>query len=153
MDDSVEWEQAMQSEYNSIVANETWDLVELPKGKNALPCKWVYKKKYTTEDPTPRYKARLVVKGFKQQKGVDFNEIFSLVVKMTTLHNVLGLVAIQDMELVQMDVNIAFLHGDLDEDVYMKQLEGFESEIKKPTRAKLVCKLKKALCGIKQGSR
>ena len=65
MDDSVKWEQAMQSEYNSIVANETWDLVELPKGKNALPCKWVYKKKYTAEDPEPKYKARLVAKGFK----------------------------------------------------------------------------------------
>ena len=135
MDDSVKWEQAMQSEYNSIVANETWDLVELPKGKNALPCKWVYKKKYTAEDPEPKYKARLVAKGFKQQKGVDFDEIFSPVVKMTTLRTMLGLVAIQDMELVQMDVKTAFLHRDLDEDVYMKQLEGFVSETPKPTRA------------------
>ncbi|MCO5600040.1 hypothetical protein L7F22_054148 [Adiantum nelumboides] len=118
-DDSIKWEQAMQSEYNLIVANEAWDLVELSLGNKALPCKWVYKKKYTIEDLEPKYKARLVAKGFKQQKGVDFEEIFSPVVCI-----VLGLVAIQDMELVQMDVKIAFLHGDLDEAIYMKQPEG-----------------------------
>ncbi|MCO5591892.1 hypothetical protein L7F22_045885 [Adiantum nelumboides] len=69
MDDSVKWEQAMQSEYNSIIANETWELTELPQGKQALPCKWVYKKKYMTEDSEPKYKARLVAKGFKQKEG------------------------------------------------------------------------------------
>ncbi|MCO5583739.1 hypothetical protein L7F22_037653 [Adiantum nelumboides] len=115
MDDSVKWEQAMQSEYNSIIANETWELTELPQSKQALPCKWVYKKKYTIEDLEPKYKARLVAKGFKQKKGVDFDEIFSPVVKMTTLR----LVATEDLELNQMDVDVktAFLHGDLDEDV------------------------------------
>ena len=111
----------MQSEYDSILANKTWDLVELPEGKKALPsCKWVYKKKFTSDDPTPKYKACLVAKGFKQQQGIDFEEVFSPVVKMTTLRTVLGLVAIEDMELVQMDVKTAFLHGDLDEDVYLK---------------------------------
>ncbi|MCO5577948.1 hypothetical protein L7F22_031785 [Adiantum nelumboides] len=121
MDDSVKWEQAMQSEYNSIIANETWELTELPQGKQTLPCKWVYKKKYTTEDLELKYKARLVAKGFKQKKGVDFDEIFSPVVKMTTLRLVLGLVAIEGLELNQMDVKTAFLHGDLEEDVYMVQ--------------------------------
>ena len=149
MDDCVKWEQAMQSEYDSIVGNDTWDLVELPEGKKPLPCKWVYKKKFTSNDPAPKYKARLVAKGFKQQHGVDFDEIFSPVVKMTTLRTVLGLVAIEDMELVQMDVKIAFLHGDLEEDVYMAQPEGYEQ----PGREKLVCKLNKALYGLKQGSR
>ncbi|MCO5561943.1 hypothetical protein L7F22_015569 [Adiantum nelumboides] len=154
MDDSVKWEQAMQSEYNLIVANETWDFVELPSGKNALPCKWVYKKKYTSEDLEPnKYKARLVAKGFKQQKGVNFDEIFSPLIKMTTLCTVLGLVAFQDMELVQMDVKTAFLHGDLDETVYMKQPEGFSNEPTKPNKSKLVCKLKEALYGLKKGSR
>ena len=149
MDDSVKWEQAMQSEYDSIVGNDTWDLIDLPDGKQALPCKWVYKKKFTSDDPEPKYKARLVAKGFKQQHGVDFDEIFSPVVKMTTLRTVLGLVAIEDMELVQMDVKTAFLHGDLEEDVYMKQPEGFEQ----PGQEELVCKLNKALYGLKQGSR
>ena len=149
MDESDKWEQAMQSEYDSIIGNETWDLVDLPEGKHALPCKWVYKKKFTSNDPKPKYKARLVAKGFKQQHGVDFDEIFSPVVKMTTLQIVLGLVAIEDMELVQMDVKIAFLHGDLEEDVYMKQPEGFEQ----PGQEELVCKLNKVLYGLKQGSR
>ncbi|MCO5608388.1 hypothetical protein L7F22_062597 [Adiantum nelumboides] len=121
MEDSVKWEQAMQSKYNSIIANETWELTELPEGKQALPCKWVYKKKYTAKDPKPKYKARLVAKGFKKKKGIDFDEIFSPLVKMTTtLHLVLEIVVIEDLELIQMDVKIAFLHGDLDEDVYMK---------------------------------
>ncbi|MCO5599975.1 hypothetical protein L7F22_054082 [Adiantum nelumboides] len=137
MDDSVKWEQAMQSEYNSIIANETWELTELPQGKQALPCKWVYKKKYTTEDPELKYKARLVAKDFKQKKGVDFDEIFSPVVKMTTLRLVLGLVATEDLELNQMDVKTAFLHGDLEKDIYMVQPEGFEMESEKPKRAKL----------------
>ena len=91
----------------------------------------------------------MVAKGFKQQHGVAFDEIFSPVVKMTTLRTVLGLVAIEDMELVQMDVKTAFLHGDLEEDVYMKQPEGFEQ----PGQEELVCKLSKALYGLKQGSR
>ncbi|MCO5550795.1 hypothetical protein L7F22_004286 [Adiantum nelumboides] len=147
MEDSVNWEQAMKLEYN-IIANETWELTKLPQGKQVLPCKWVYKKKYTTEEPKPKYKARLVAK-----EGVDFDVIFSLVVKMTTLCLVLGLVATEDLELNQMDVKTVFLHGDLEEDVYMVEPEGFEMESKKPKRAKLACRLCKALYGLKQGSR
>ncbi|MCO5588012.1 hypothetical protein L7F22_041966 [Adiantum nelumboides] len=115
----------MQSEYNSIIANETWELIKLPKGKHALLCKWVYKNKHTADDPELKYKASLVAKGFKQKKGVDFDEIFSLVVKMATLRLLLCLVATEDMELIQMDVKIAFLSKDLENDVYMVQPEGF----------------------------
>ena len=93
--------------------------MNLPAGKRALPCKWVYKMKDTTNEGKPKYKARLVAKGFRQQQGVDFEEIFSPIVKMTTLRCVLALVARKDMELVQMDVKTTFLHGDLHEDVYM----------------------------------
>ena len=82
---------------NIILASKTWDLTPFPKGKKALPCNWVYKKKHIAKDPKPKYKARLVAKGFKQKQGMDFDEIFSPVVKMTTLCLVLGLVAIQDM--------------------------------------------------------
>ncbi|MCO5553310.1 hypothetical protein L7F22_006831 [Adiantum nelumboides] len=96
-DDHVKWEQAMKSEMDSLHKNGTWDLVLLPKGKKALPCKWVYKMKVVPWDDKPKYKACLVAKGFKQEYGVDFDEIFLLVVKMKTLHMALGLVAHEDM--------------------------------------------------------
>ena len=100
-------------------------------------------------DAKPTYKARLVAKGFKQQHGIDFDEIFSPVVKMTTLRLMLGLVATKNLELVQMDVKIAFLHGDLDEDIYIQQPKGFAV----PSKEHLVCKLRKSLYGIKQAPR
>ncbi|MCO5604893.1 hypothetical protein L7F22_059067 [Adiantum nelumboides] len=100
-----------------------------------------------------KYKARLVAKGFEQKKGIEFDEIFSPVVKMTTLRLVLGIVATKDLELIQMDMKTAFLHEDFAEDVYMKQSEGFACESLKLSRVELVCRLRKALYGLKQGSR
>ena len=147
-EDKASWELAMKVEMDSLKQNQTWDLVQLPKGKKALPCKWVYRLKITRDAKT-RHKARLVAKGFKQEYGVDFDEIFSPVVKMTTLRTLLALVASEDMELVQMDVKTAFLHGDLHEEIYMQQPEGYEVQGK----AKLVCKLKKSLYGLKQAPR
>ena len=91
-EDKAKWELAMKSEMDSLKKNQTWDLVQLPKDKIALPCKWVYRLK-VTPDAKSRYKARLVAKGFKQEYGVDFDEIFSLVEKMTTLQTLLALVA------------------------------------------------------------
>ena len=119
-EDKLKWEKAMQSEMDSLHKNSTWELVNLPTSKRILLCKWVYKMKVTDSASKPRYKARLVAKGFKQQEGIDFEEIFSPVVKMTTLRCVLALAAQMDMELVQMDVKIAFLHGDLQEEIYMQ---------------------------------
>ena len=92
-------------------------------------------------DGKPKYKARLVAKEFRQQQRVDFEEMFSPVVKMTTLHCILALAAREDIELVQVDVNTTFLHGDLHEDIYMQQPEGFVEK----GREHLVCKLKKSL--------
>ncbi|MCO5579508.1 hypothetical protein L7F22_033363 [Adiantum nelumboides] len=149
-DEKLKWEQAIQSKYTLIVANDTWDLVELSQNAKALTCKWVYKKKFTSGDPNPKYKARLIAKEFKQEKVVNFDEIFLPLVKMTTLRTILGFVATEDMELVQMDVKTTFLHGDLDEDVYMQQHEGFIQEDAR--RQELVCKLKKALYILKQSS-
>ncbi|MCO5588628.1 hypothetical protein L7F22_042585 [Adiantum nelumboides] len=121
--DKVQWEHAMKRELSSIAKNKTWKLVPLPKGRKALPCKWVYKKKIASN--VQNYKARLVAKGFKQEYGVDFLEIFSPVVKTTTLRMLLALVAAKNMELDQMDVITIFLHGDLEEEIYMQQPEGF----------------------------
>ena len=133
---------------DSIYKNGTWVLVPLPKDRKALPCKWVYKYKYTYDKTSPKYKACLVAKGFKQEHGVDFDEIFSPVVKMTTLRMLLALAVNQDLELVQMDVKTAFLHGDLDEEIYMEQPEGYEVS----GEEHLVCKLKKSLYGLKQST-
>ncbi|MCO5608867.1 hypothetical protein L7F22_063085 [Adiantum nelumboides] len=105
--------------------------------------RWVYKKKHIADDPQPKYKGRLVA---KQKKRVDFDENFSLVVKMTTLHLLLGLVAIEDMELIQMDVKTTFLPGDLEENIYMVQPEGFEIKPEKPTRAELAKKSAENIC-------
>ena len=107
--------------------------------------KWVYKLK-EEEGRRRRYKSRLVVKGFAQKEGIDFNEIFSPVVKMNSIRAILNLLAIQDMHLEQMDVKTTFLHGNLEEEIYMHQLERYEAKGKE----KMVCKLKKSLYGLKQ---
>ena len=96
-----------------LVNNHTWDLVQLPTGKRALHNKWVYRLK-EEDGGKKRYKARLVVKGFAENKGIDFHEIFSLVVKMTSIMNILSIVAIEDLHLEQLDVKTTFLHGDLE---------------------------------------
>jgi hypothetical protein len=120
VDIKKKWEQGMKEEMDSLVNNQTWDLVQLPTGKRALQNKWVYKLK--EEDGGKKwYKARLVVKGFAQKKGIDFDEIFSHVVKMTSIRTILSLVAVEYLHLEQLDVKITFLHGDLEEEIYMQQ--------------------------------
>ncbi|KAC9891008.1 hypothetical protein E3N88_45129 [Mikania micrantha] len=146
--DSFQWEIAMKEEMKSLEKNITWVLTKLPSGKKALQNKWVYRIK-DESDGSKRYKARLVVKGFQQKEGVDSNEIFSRVVKMTTIRLVLSIVASENLHLEQLDVKTAFLHGDLDEDIYMVQPEGFQISGKE----NMVCKLKKSLYGLKQAPR
>ena len=138
----------MDDEMWSLEKNVTWELIELPAGKKALLNKWVYKIK-DEPDGQIRFKARLVVKGFLQRKGIDYTEIFSPVVKLTTIRVLLSIVAAENLHLEQMDVKTAFLHGDLEEDIYMKQPEGYEV----PGKEHLVCRLKKSLYGLKQAPR
>ena len=135
----------MESKINSIWHNKTWDLLELPKNQCALPCKWVYRLKETSNSACPNYNARLVAKGFRQQCGVDFDEIFSRVVRITTLRFLLGVVAAEDLELIQLDVKTSFLHGDLEEEIYMEQPKGFVAV----GLEHLFCRLKKSLYGLK----
>ena len=100
----------------SLKKNETWDLVPLPKGKRAIGCKRVYKKKpAVSEKEGEKFKALLVAKGYSQQKGVDYDEIFSPVDRHTSIRAVLALVASTYMILEKMDVKTAFLHGNLEE--------------------------------------
>uniref|UniRef100_A0A2N9I4A8 Retrovirus-related Pol polyprotein from transposon TNT 1-94 n=1 Tax=Fagus sylvatica TaxID=28930 RepID=A0A2N9I4A8_FAGSY len=121
------WYNAMKEEMNSMKSNGVWDLVELPNGVKAIGCKWVFKTKKDSLGNIERYKARLVAKGFTQKEGIDYTKTFSPVSKKDSLRIILALVAHFDLELQQMDVKTAFLNGDLEEEVYMKQPEGFPS--------------------------
>ena len=146
---AVYWISAMNGELNSLQHN-TWTLVKQPSGKKIVGCKWIFKKKFDASSSGHlRYKARLVAKGYSQVQSVDFNEVFSPVVKHTSIRVLLSLVATKDLELEQLDVKTAFLHGNLEEQIYMKQPEGFEVAGKEDQ----VCLLKKSLYGLKQSPR
>ena len=144
--DKDDWIKAMHDEMNSLKKNNTFDLVELPKGRKILKNKWVFKLKQG-DGNIVKHKARLVVKGFGQKKGIDFDEIFSPVV--SSIRVVLGLAATLNLEIEQLDVKTAFLHGDLKEEIYMEQPEGFEEK----GQEHIVCKLRKSLYGLKQAPR
>ncbi|PRQ27363.1 putative RNA-directed DNA polymerase [Rosa chinensis] len=146
---SHQWEEAMVSELKSMHINKVWTLVELPENHKAIGCKWVFKTKTKSDGSIERFKARLVAKGFTQQEGIDFNETFSPVSTKDAFRVVMALVAHYDMELHQMDVKTAFLNGELEEEIYMKQPEGFIE----PGTEKLVCKLNRSIYGLKQASR
>ncbi|KAD1865828.1 hypothetical protein E3N88_42185 [Mikania micrantha] len=143
------WQQAMATEYSALMRNGTWSLVPRVPGANLVDCKWVYKLKRDQTGAITRHKARLVAKGYHQQPGIDYMETFSLVVKSTTIRVVLSLAVTQRWSLRQLDVQNAFLHGDLKETVYMTQPQGFVD----PTRPDHVCLLHKSLYGLKQAPR
>jgi len=138
----------MTKEIRALEDNKTWEFATLPHGKTALGCKWVYKIKYNADGSIERYKARLVVLGNHQVEGIDYNETFAPVARMVTVRCILTIVVSKGWSLHQMDVHNTFLHGDLNEDIYMKPLLGFS-----PTSPHLVCKLKKSLYGLRQAPR
>lgn len=142
------WRDAMKAEIEALERNHTWDLQELPPNKRALGCKWVYTIKLRSDGTIERYKARLVVLGNNQKEGLDYKETFSPVAKMTTVRLFLDIAAKKNHEIHQMDVHNAFLHGDLQEEVYMKLPPGFSNS--NDTR---VCRLRKSLYGLKQAPR
>ena len=139
--DSLHWQVAMNQEIESLQINQTWALVQLPNGKKEIGCKWVYAKQGRF-----RYKAQLVAKGYAQKEGIDYNEIFSPVVQHSFLRILLALVAQFNLELAQLDVKTAFLHGDLGEEIYMVQPIGFYIV----GQQHLACRLKKSLYVLKQ---
>ena len=144
-----QWQQAMSEEYRALMKNGTWTLVPPVSNANVVDCKWVYKLKRDQHGAIKRYKARLVAKGFNQQAGVDYHETFSPVVKPTTIRVVLSLAVARGWSLRQLDVQNAFLHGDLKETVYLRQPPGFVD----PARPDHVCLLHKSLYGLKQAPR
>ncbi|KAL2526536.1 Reverse transcriptase Ty1/copia-type domain-containing protein [Abeliophyllum distichum] len=145
---------AMKEEIHSSGKNDTWKLVERPKNQKVFYYKWIYKLKELVEPNNPsRYKARLVAKGFTQRErdvgGIDYNEVFSPMIKYKTFRLVLALLVQFNWELEQLDVNTAFLHRELDEIIYMLNLKTFEVKGK----FELMCLLNKSLYGLKQSSR
>ena len=144
------WMRAMIDEIESLLKNGTWVLVEKADGRKVVSCKWIFKKKLEgSEGDKIRFKVRLVARGFTQEQGVDCNEVFSPVVKHISIRMLLAIVAKRNWELEQLDVKTAFLHGDLEEIIYMTQPEGFV----KPGDKSKVCLLKKSIYGLKQASR
>lgn len=146
--DYYRWRQAMEEEIDSLMKHGTYTLERLPKGAKKLKTKWVYKLKRGAEGKIERYKARLVAKGYMQREGVDFDEVFAPTSKHTTLRMLLAFVAAEDLELHQLDVKTAFLHGELKEEIWMEQPPGFEQ-----MGPEFACRLNKALYGLRQAPR
>lgn len=142
-----QWIKAMLSEINSLNENKTWDLVNLPDGRKALPCKWVFRLKTNPDGSIDKFKARLVIKGYSQQKGIDYDKTFSPVARLSTIRAIIAIAAQENLNLRQFDVATAFLNGSVEEEIFMKQPEGFQDGTKQ------VCKLNRSLYGLKQAPR
>ena len=121
------WKEAIDSEIESILYNYTWELVDLPPGCKPLSSKWVFKRKRKVDGSIDKYKARLVIKGYRQTKGLAYFDMYSLVMRINSIRMVLAIVAPRDLKVHQMDVKTTFLNGDLNEEIYMEQPEGFSA--------------------------
>ena len=139
----------MKFELDSMYSNQVWDLVKVPNGIKPVGCKWVYKRKRGIDGNVETFKARLVVKGYTQKEGIDYEETFSPVAILKSIRLLLSIATHYDYEIWQMDVKIAFLNGNLEEESYMMQPEGFIAK----NQEHMVCKLKRSIYGLKQASR
>jgi hypothetical protein len=143
------WVNSMEEELNQIEKNQTWELVPRPKDKNVIGTKWVFRNKLNEDGKVVRNKARLVCKGYAQVEGIDFEETFAPVARLEAIRMFLAFASFKNFKVYQMDVKSTFLNGDLEEEVYIEQPEGFllsENE-------DYVCRLKKSLYGLKQAPR
>ncbi|KAL0453990.1 UNVERIFIED_CONTAM: Retrovirus-related Pol polyprotein from transposon RE1 [Sesamum latifolium] len=120
-----EWNKAMQDELEALERNQMWEVMPLPSNKRAIGCKWVYKLKVKADGSIDKHKARLVAKGYNQVEGTDYLDRFSPVAKSVTMRILLAVTASLNWHLYQLDINNAFLHGYLDEEVYMTAPEGY----------------------------
>jgi hypothetical protein len=146
---SSEWRQAMNVEFDALLKNHTWNLVPAHPSQNLVGCKWVFRIKRKADGSIERHKARLVAKGFHQQPGLDYDETYSPVIKPTTVRTVISLAISSGWSLRQIDIQNAFLHGTLTEQVFMSQPPGYQN----PNYPTHVCLLQKAIYGLKQAPR
>ena len=140
------WKEAINNEMDSLISNNTWILLDLPQGSKSIGCKWVFRRKYNTDGSIQTFKARLVAKGFRQKEGVDYFDTYALVARISSIRVLLALASVYSLFVHQMDVKTSFLNGNLDEEVYMEQPEGFVL----PGNENKVCKLIKSVYGLKQ---
>lgn len=141
------WDTAINNELEALKLNRTWDVVQLPQGKKPIGCKWIFRVKHNLDGSINKHKARLVAKEFNQRLGKDYNDTFAPVAKSVSVRLIIALAALFHWPLSQLDVNNAFLHGDLEEEIYMHCPPGL------PCSPGEVCLLKKSLCGLKQAPR
>jgi hypothetical protein len=139
---------AMNEEMTPLDKNEAWDLMYFLTRRNPIGRKWVFKKKMNAEGKVVQYKVQLVEKGYSQVEEIDFGDIFSHVAKLTSIIFLLSVIVTFDFEVEHMDVKTTFLHGDLEEEIYMKHPKGFVVKGKK----ELVCKMKNSMYGLKQST-
>lgn len=146
-DHKRQWQEAVNEELRAHEKNDTWILISLPKCKKVISSTWVFKIKHSPMDDNVRFKARLCARGFSQRAGIDFHETFAPVVRYDSVRILLALAAEMDLEIGQFDVKTAFLHGDIDEEIYMEVPKGITA------KKGVVCKLNKSLYGLRQASR
>lgn len=142
-----QWEQAMQEEYNSLLENKTWEVVDRPTNRKVLTSRWVFKRKLGSDGDVARYKARFVVRGFSQIYGLDFDETYASVVKSASYRILFALQARFGWKCHQMDIKTAFLNGDLEHEIFVEPPDGY------PETSDKVLKLRKSLYGLKQAPR
>lgn len=143
------WKEAMQEEYRSIIKNNVWEVVPKPADKSVVSSKWIYKLKHAADGRIEKYKARFVARGFSQKEGIDYDETFAPVARYTFIRTIFSLVSIFGWKMYQMDVKTAFLNGNIEQEVFVEQPEGFVLHSKETH----VCRLRKTLYGLKQASR
>ena len=117
----------MKEEFSSLQKNNTWELVDLPLGRKLVQCKWVFKNKFDADGSPLKYREILVAKGYSYVHGIDYNETFAPMAKMDSIRLALAIAASKQCEVHHMDVKCDFLNGDLTEEIYMQQPEGFVS--------------------------
>lgn len=141
----LKWQEAMQQEITALETNQTWEIVLAPTHKKPIASKWVFKLKRKLDETIDQYKARLVAKGFKQLEGINYTESFFPIAKLVTIRLFLAIAASHSWPVHQMDINNAYLHGFIDDELYILPPKGYT----KATPSQ-VCKLRKALYGLKQ---